>query len=295
MSYQTLIDAAALRELLSSARRAASGLAVIDCRFDLGLPQAGRLLYLSGHIPGARYANLNQDLSAPVTRDSGRHPLPDPATFAATLARLGVRESVQVVAYDSANGAFAARLWWMLRAWGHFEVAVLDGGYPAWTAAGGATAAGEEPEPGPAPPGASVSQPPIEAWPVVDAAQVLALRRDPRRLLVDARAAERYSGSVEPLDTVAGHVPGAANHPFSLNLGADGRFLSAPELRRRWQSLLGDRDPAAVVAMCGSGVTACHNLLSLEIAGLPGAKLYAGSWSEWIRDPRRPIARGAQP
>ena len=142
MSYQTLIDAAALQELLGSAPRAAAGLAIIDCRFDLSSPQASRPLYLSGHIPGARYADLNEDLSAPVTLDSGRHPLPQPAKFAATVARLGVGSGAQVVVYDSANGAFAARLWWMLRAWGHIEVAVLDGGYPAWIAAGGATAAG---------------------------------------------------------------------------------------------------------------------------------------------------------
>jgi thiosulfate/3-mercaptopyruvate sulfurtransferase len=289
VSYQTLIDAPALRELLGSAGRATPGLAIIDCRFDLGQPQAGRLLYVSGHIPGARYADLNEDLSAPITPDSGRHPLPAPAKFAPTLARLGVGPAVQVVAYDSANGAFAARLWWMLRAWGHLEVAVLDGGYPAWTAAGGATAAGEEPDA----PGAGTSgPPPIEAWPVVTTADVVELRRDPGRLLVDARAPERYSGSVEPIDAVAGHVPGAANHPFSLNLASDGRFLPAAELRRRWQSRLGDHEPAAVVAMCGSGVTACHNLLGLEVAGFPGAKLYAGSWSEWIRDPHRPIARG---
>lgn len=289
MSHQTLIDAAALKELLGSGRRATAALAIIDCRFDLGEPQAGRRLYLSGHIPGARYADLNEDLSAPVTPGTGRHPLPHPAKFAATLARLGVGRGVQVVAYDSASGAFAARLWWMLRAWGHLEVAVLDGGYPAWTAAGGATAAGDEPaasDPG-------VRQAPaIEAWPVVTSADVANLRLDPRRLLLDARAPERYAGSVEPIDAVAGHVPGAANHPFSLNLAADGRFLSAAELRRRWQSRLGGHEPAAVVAMCGSGVTACHNLLSLEVAGFPGAKLYAGSWSEWIRDPDRPIARG---
>jgi len=288
VSYQTLIDAAALKELLAGGRPATAGLAIIDCRFDLRQPQAGRRLYLSGHIPGARYADLNEDLSAAVTLSTGRHPLPHPAKFAATLARLGVGGGVQVVAYDADNGALAARLWWMLRAWGHHEVAVLDGGYPAWIAAGGATAAGEEP---PADAGSRQASA-IEAWPVVTTAEVAELRLDPRRLLLDARAPERYAGSVEPIDAVAGHVPGAANHPFSHNLAADGRFLSAEELRRRWQSRLGGHEPGAVVAMCGSGVTACHNLLSLEIAGLSGAKLYAGSWSEWIRDPHRPVARG---
>jgi thiosulfate/3-mercaptopyruvate sulfurtransferase len=288
MSYQTLIDVPALRRWLQDAPTTKSGLALIDCRFDLAKPEAGRTLYLSGHIPGARFADLNQDLSAPVTQDSGRHPLPQPLKFATTLARLGIDEGVQVVAYDAANGAFAARLWWMLRAWGHLEVAVLDGGYPAWTAAGAPTVAGDQPTA----PGNVVRPPRIAAWPVVSATEVADLAGDARRLLVDARAAERYAGSVEPIDPVAGHVPGALNHPFSSNLGSDGRFLSAAELKRRWQSRLGDREAAQLVAMCGSGVTACHNLLALEIAGLPGAKLYAGSWSEWIRDPKRPIAKG---
>jgi thiosulfate/3-mercaptopyruvate sulfurtransferase len=195
-----------------------------------------------------------------------------------------------VVAYDSANGALAARLWWMLRAWGHPEVAVLDGGYPAWTAAGAPTQAGEDAQPAIT---MAEAPPALERWPVATAADVAKLLRDPSRLLVDARAPERYAGSVEPIDPVAGHVPGAENHPFSSNLGGDGRFLSAAELKRRWQARLGGRQPAALVAMCGSGVTACHNLLALEVAGLSGAKLYAGSWSEWIRDPQRPIAKGS--
>jgi thiosulfate/3-mercaptopyruvate sulfurtransferase len=294
LSHQTVIDAATLRQWVevTAPPGANAGLAVIDCRFDLSEPRAGRLLYLAGHIPGARYADLNEDLSGPVTPASGRHPLPRLESFAATLARLGIASGVQVVAYDAANGAFAARLWWMLRAWGHPDVAVLDGGYPAWIAAGGAVAGTESHAPPPAP---NPAAPAIEAWPVVTTAEVGALRTDQRRLLVDARAAERYSGSLEPIDTVGGHIPGAENHPFSSNLAADGRFLSARELRHRWQSRLRDREPSAVVAMCGSGVTACHNLLALEIAGLPGAKLYAGSWSEWIRDSTRPIARGASP
>jgi thiosulfate/3-mercaptopyruvate sulfurtransferase len=286
LRFETLVEADALRELLDGA---AADLAIVDCRFDLLKPDAGRQAYAAGHIPGARYADLNRDLSAPVTAKSGRHPLPDPAEFAATLARLGVRKGVQVIAYDGAGGAFAARLWWMLRAWGHALVAVLDGGYPAWTAAGGATTAGEEPQGGqPAAAGSSMP-PPLAQWPVVSTADVAKLLHDPRQLLVDARAPERFCGAVEPIDAVAGHVPGAENHPFSLNLGADGRFLPPPELRRRWESRLGSRDAAQVVAMCGSGVTACHNLLGLAVAGFTGAKLYAGSWSEWIRDPHRPI------
>jgi thiosulfate/3-mercaptopyruvate sulfurtransferase len=284
-SFETLVEAAALRELLA---KGSSDLVIVDCRFDLLHPDAGRQLYLQAHIPGARYADLNRDLSAPVTATSGRHPLPEPEKFAALLARLGVRQAVQVVVYDSAGGAYAARLWWMLRAWGHTAVAVLDGGYPAWTGAGGATVAGEEP-----PASGPILAPPIAVWPVVSAAEVAALLPDPQQLLVDARAAERFAGSVEPIDAVAGHVPGAVNHPFFMNLGADGRFLPATELRQRWQSRLGSRDPEHLVAMCGSGVTACHNLLALAVAGLTGAKLYAGSWSEWIRDPRRPTATGS--
>jgi thiosulfate/3-mercaptopyruvate sulfurtransferase len=295
MSHQTLIDAPELRRLIEDSQQttahlaATPNLAVIDCRVELSNPQAGRQAYLSGHIPGARYADLNEDLSGRITPESGRHPLPAPAIFAATLGRLGIAADAQVVAYDAANGAFAARLWWMLRAFGHREVAVLDGGYPAWIAAGGAVEAGEA-----MPPSRRVEQPPaIGAWPAVSSADVARLSHDPRRLLVDARAPERYAGSVEPIDAVAGHIPGAVNHPFSQNLDTDGRFLSCAELRRRWQARLAGRDAASVVAMCGSGVTACHNLLALEVAGLPGAKLYAGSWSEWIRDPRRPVARQA--
>jgi thiosulfate/3-mercaptopyruvate sulfurtransferase len=288
-SFETLVEAGTLRELLADG---SADLAVVDCRFDLLHPDAGRQSYSEAHIPTARYADLNRDLSAPVTASSGRHPLPEPAKFAATLARLGVRKGVQVIAYDAAGGAFAARLWWMLRAWGHSAVAVLDGGYPAWTDTAGATAAGEEP-PATAHDVGAIPPPPIAAWPVVSAAEVYNLLRDPRRLLVDARAPERFSGSVEPIDTAGGHVPGAVNHPFSLNLGADGHFLPASELRQRWQARLGTRDPEHLVAMCGSGVTACHNLLALAIAGLTEAKLYAGSWSEWIRDPHRPTARGA--
>jgi thiosulfate/3-mercaptopyruvate sulfurtransferase len=292
VSFETLVEVGSLRELLDSG---GANLAIVDCRFDLMHPTAGRQLYEAAHLPGARYADLNRDLSAPVTPSSGRHPLPDPDKFAATLARLGVRKGVQVIAYDSAGGAFAARLWWMLRAWGHAQVAVLDGGYPAWTAAGGATLAGEEPWGGQPPAGGMSEPPPIAAWPVVTTTEVAELLHDPQRLLVDARAPERYFGSVEPIDSVAGHVPGAENHPFSLNLGADGRFLPAAELRRRWHATLAGRQPEHLVAMCGSGVTACHNLLSLAVAGVTGAKLYAGSWSEWIRDRRRPVAQQGPP
>jgi thiosulfate/3-mercaptopyruvate sulfurtransferase len=281
MEFQTLIGVDSLRELQGEAR-----LAVVDCRFDLLQPQAGRRAFLAGHIPRARYADLNRDLSGPIGAATGRHPLPAAAAFAQRLGQLGIRNDSQVVAYDDASGAFAARAWWMLRWVGHRAVAVLDGGLRAWTARGG------ELETGDAAVCEELFTPRIDAQPVVTTA---AIERDlPHRtaLLVDARAAERFTGGVEPIDPVAGHVPGAVSHPMSLNLDVDGRFLPAAELRRRWQERLAGRDAASVVAMCGSGVTACHNLLGLEVAGLTGAKLYAGSWSEWIRDPRRPVARG---
>jgi thiosulfate/3-mercaptopyruvate sulfurtransferase len=305
MLFKTLIDADSLEELLGNPR-----LAVIDCRFDLLNPDAGRQAYLEAHIPGARYADLNRDLSAPVSAHTGRHPLPAPHTFAARMAELGIGKHTQVVAYDDANGSFAARLWWMLRWLGHGAAAVLDGGFKAWTAGGGelqsgaptghatdralhghsAAAHGHSVDPH-----SHAHEEPLALHPspnvVMSAADLQQALQNPRTLLIDARAQERYAGHAEPIDSVAGHIPGAVNHPFTANLDADSHFLPASELRRRWQELLAGRQPTQVIAMCGSGVTACHNLLSLEIAGLPGAKLYAGSWSEWIRDPHRPVAR----
>ena len=261
--------------------------AVIDCRFDLLHPEAGRRAYLRGHIPEARYADLNRDLSAPVAAGTGRHPLPDPQAFAARLGRLGIGEGTQVIAYDDANASFAARLWWMLRWLGHDAVAVLDGGFKAWTARGGALEAGEAPA-------ARAEQftPRIDHEAVLSTAQVESAVRSAAILLVDARAAERFAGTLEPIDPVAGHIPGAVNHPFTLNVDADGRLLPAAELERIWRQRLAGSPPGKMVAMCGSGVTACHHLLSLEAAGLPGGRLYGGSWSEWIRDPNRPVAKG---
>ena len=286
MVFKTLIDVGALQELLARPR-----LAVIDCRFNLMNPDAGRQAYLQAHIPGARHADLNRDLSAPIGPDTGRHPLPPPEAFAAWLGALGVGDDTQVVAYDEANGSIAARLWWMLRWLGHEAVAVLDGGFKTWIAHGGALESGEtDPE---APERVTRHfTPRIEAGSVVSTPELERALQDSTAVLVDARAPERYAGTVEPIDALAGHIPGAVNHPFTANLGADGRFLPAAELKRRWQERLPGSDPKKLVAMCGSGVTACHNLLSLEAAGLSGGKLYAGSWSEWIRDPRRPIARG---
>jgi thiosulfate/3-mercaptopyruvate sulfurtransferase len=285
MEFQTLIDVDSLRELSAGPR-----LAIVDCRFDLMNPEAGRQAYLRAHIPGARYADLDRDLSAPVGPHTGRHPLPSPEVFAGRLGAIGVGDDTQVIAYDELNGSVAARLWWMLRWLGHDAVAVLDGGLKAWTARAGALESGQpafRPE---------RFTPRIDAnaaaKPVLSTAELEHALRDPKTLLVDARAAERYAGTVEPIDSVAGHIPGAVSHPFTANLGADGRFLSAAELKCRWQERFKNTDAANLVAMCGSGVTACHNLLGLEVAGLKGGKLYAGSWSEWIRDPRRPVARG---
>jgi len=290
MMFKNLIDVDSLQELLGNPR-----LAVVDCRFDLMNPEAGRQAYMRAHIPGARYADLNRDLSSPVGPGTGRHPLPSPEAFAATLESIGIGNHTQVIAYDEANGSFAARLWWMLRWLGHDAVAVLDGGFTAWTAFGGALeSSGPES-------GANVNAdrghagrfiPRVHPNAVVSTAQLEQALRDPKVMLVDARAQNRYAGEVEPIDSVAGHIPGAVNHPFTENLAADNRFLPAAELERRWRERLAGKQPENLIAMCGSGVTACHNLLSLEVAGLTGAKLYGGSWSEWIRDPRRPIARG---
>jgi len=280
MEFHTLIGVDSLQKLLGEPR-----LAVVDCRFDLMNPGAGRQAYLRAHIPDARYADLNRDLSAPIGADTGRHPLPAPETFAAWLGAAGIDNCSLVVAYDDANGSIAARLWWMLRWVGHDAVAVLDGGFKAWAARGGAL------QPGPADFPRKKFTPRVAADTVLSTAEVERALQDPAALLVDARAQERYAGTIEPIDPVAGHIPGAVNHPFTANLDADGHFLPGEEIKRRWQERLSGRQPLQLIVMCGSGVTACHNLLSLEVAGLTGAKLYAGSWSEWIRDPQRPVAR----
>jgi thiosulfate/3-mercaptopyruvate sulfurtransferase len=259
---------------------------VVDCRFELGKPESGERAYAAGHIPHAIYAHLDRDLAAAVTAQTGRHPLPQPEKFAATLAGWGLTPATQVVAYDADNSAYAARLWWLLRWVGHEAVAVLDGGFKAWNAAGLPTST-EAPR---RPAGNFVARPNRDMW--FDAGEVgERVRRDDWRLL-DARAPERFAGTVEPIDPVAGHVAGARNHPFASNLGSDARFLPVQELRRRFeQSQAGVADDHTIV-MCGSGVTACNLLLAMEAAGKRGARLYAGSWSEWIRDPSRPIEKG---
>jgi thiosulfate/3-mercaptopyruvate sulfurtransferase len=280
---RTFIDAEALAALSGDPR-----LRLFDCRFELSRPEAGREQYAAGHLPGARYADLNRDLSAPISATSGRHPLPSPATFAATLRSWGVDRDSRVVAYDDANGAYAARLWWMLRWLGHDEACVLDGGYARWTALGLAVTTAV---PDPAVSGNFTAN--VRPSMTVDAARVLAAARSSASRVLDARGAERFRGDVEPIDSVAGHVPGARNLPFTATVAADGRTLDRNALAQALDYAVAGVGVSGVIAMCGSGVTACRLLLALEHAGLGGAKLYPGSWSEWIRDPRRPVATGA--
>lgn len=280
-TFSTLVDASTV-----AARLADPAWRIVDCRFDLADPAAGRRAWQAGHIPGAIYADLDQDLAAPaVATAGGRHPLPKPDVLAATFGAWGIDSATQVVAYDAAGGAVAGRLWWLLRWMGHESVAVLDGGWSAWIGAGlpvDDRAATARPVRFKGQPG---------HMPVVDAAAVTRGLADNSLLLLDARAAERFQGDVEPLDRVAGHVPGAVNQPLTGNLDADQCFRPAAALQTQYRALLGGRSPASVVCMCGSGVTACHNLLAMEVAGLPGAALYSGSWSDWISDPDRPVAR----
>ncbi len=262
-----------------------AGWFVADCRFELGKPEAGLAAWRAGHIPGAVHVDLERDLSAPVTATTGRHPLPSPAAFAATLGRLGVGNDTRVACYDAGSGAFAARLWWMLRWLGHDAVAVLDGGFAAWTAEGRPVATDAA-----APRRAASFVPRPRPGMVVDAAEVAAALRQ-GDTLVDVRGAERFRGEAEPLDAVAGHVPGAVNLPYLGNLDAAGRFRAPAELAELWRARTGAAAGRAPICMCGSGVTACQGLLALEAAGIPGGRLYAGSWSEWIRDASRPVAR----
>lgn len=276
----------ALRTLVTTAQLAAQLDApewvVFDCRHDLADPQAGRRAFAQSHVPGARFLHLDEDLSAARDGRNGRHPLPDAAAFRALLGRNGVTGRSQVVAYDDAGGAFASRLWWMLRWVGHEAVAVLDGGWQKWLAEGRpvseAATAAQRAEAVPAP---AAEHP-------VDAATVAAALAG-GAVLLDARSPERFRGQGEVLDPVGGHIPGALNRYFRDNLGADGCFRPPEELRAAFLALLGQHQPGEVIHYCGSGVTACHNMLAMELAGLPGSRLYPGSWSEWCADPRRPM------
>ena len=281
MTYKTLVDTETL------AGKLCSDWVLFDCRYVLADPAEGERRYQKGHIPGAQYLHLERDLSGPVTSQSGRHPLPEPQVLAARLKKLGVNNSSQIVAYDDAGGAFAARLWWLLRWLGHPQVAVLDGGINKWNAER-RTLTRELPVPPPA--GDFVAHPDDALW--VGAAHVAQISPHPMARLLDARASSRFRGEQEPIDPVAGHIPGAVNLPYAENVSQDGCFKSPTELRRRFEAALAGVAPAATVCMCGSGVTACHNLLAMEVAGLKGGRLYAGSWSEWIREPHHRVEWG---
>ena len=260
---------------------------VFDVRHELSNPEAGRIAYAAGHIPGATFLHLDDDLSASKTGKNGRHPLPDIDAFASTMARLGVSRQSQVVVYDAQGGMMAGRLWWMLKWIGHDAVAVLDGGWQAWLAAGGLpeTVLSVRHTPGDL-------QRTRSNFSVVNAEQVLANLSTKQRLVVDARGDDRFRGENETMDPVGGHIPGARNRPFRSNLTTGDKFKSPETLREEWLIALEGYEPSQMIAQCGSGVTACHNLLAMEIAGLSGAVLYAGSWSEWCADSSRPVAKG---
>lgn len=282
-SDHLLIDAAKLSEHIAD-----PDWATIDCRFALTDPDWGRARYDEGHIPSARYAHLDDDLSSPIGPGTGRHPLPDPALLCRKLGAWGIDASTRVVVYDDVGGGFAVRLWWLLRWLGHDKAAVLDGGLPAWIATGGqltTTVPQTDQRP-------FTGEPNDDIW--LTTADVEANLNTHRFQLVDARAAERFRGDIEPIDPVAGHIPGAMNLPLTGNLGDDGRFLPPSTLRQRFTATLGDRQPDTVVHSCGSGVNACHNLFAMELAELPGSRIYAGSWSEWIRSPERPVVTGSR-
>ena len=276
--FTTLIAAADLAALDATSVR------LFDCRFDLGDPHAGEGRFAAGHIPGAEYLHLDRHLAGPVTPGrTGRHPLPERDAFRQLLRARGVQEDTQIVAYDDAGGMFAARLWWMARWAGHAAVAVLDGGYQAWAAGvrDDADARGTPPLPG-----HTASPEPVP----VTMAEVRDSLHDRSRVLVDARAPDRFDGANETIDPTGGHIPRAVNAPFTDNLAADGRFAAPTALRRRFETLLGDGFARPVVCYCGSGVTAAHNILAMVHAGLPEPGLYAGSWSEWITDSDNPVA-----
>jgi thiosulfate/3-mercaptopyruvate sulfurtransferase len=302
MNYTTLISAEQLHALMAEGPPAVQ-LRVFDCSFDLMQPHAGHQHYLASHIPGAVYANLETALSArhgmpgahgvitatgaDAPASGGRHPLPNREKFAIWLSSVGFANDMQAVVYDRNGANYCGRLWWMLKWAGHRNVAVLDGGLQAWQAAGGAVNSGEEP----AHFQTSFKLAPAQAQ-LVNAQTILSQLEHPTMTLIDGRAPARFRGEVEPLDPVAGHIPGALNRPFSENLAPDGKFKPAAQLKAEFEVLLGGRDPASVVHHCGSGVSALPNLLAMEVAGLGRSALYAGSWSDWCSERSRPVARG---
>ncbi|MFV1998055.1 MAG: sulfurtransferase [Acidiferrobacterales bacterium] len=281
MVYTTVISAEDLNDHIDD-----DNWVVVDCRFTLTAPDAGRSLYEESHIPRARYLHLDDDLAAPVTEKTGRHPLPDPDVLARKLGALGIDNNTQVVAYDDTFGAMASRLWWLLRWLGHGKVALLDGGLPAWVR--------KKMPMTPDTPAFSQREfiPALRTEMVIDMPAMESVVTSGDNVIIDARAEERFTGEVEPLDKVAGHIPGAINLPFEDNLDIDGTFMSKHEMVGLYGNILGEKEASRVVMMCGSGVTACHNLIAMEIAGLKGARLYAGSWSEWITDSSHLIATG---
>jgi len=279
MTRKILYSAADLRSAQEN-----SECIIFDCRFDLKNPGAGFNGYLEAHIPGAVYAHLDDDLSSPVTASSGRHPLPVADQFAAFLARSGWCPGKLLVAYDDAGGTIAVRLWWLMKYFGHDCAALLDGGIGAWSDTG------FELENGPA---GTTSVPAVSLSPrenlVLSTGDIIEGLANEKIVLADARARERFAGEIEPIDTVAGHIPGSVNYPLSENLTSSGAFRPAEELRPGIETLIGNHATQDLVHLCGSGVTACHNIFAAELAGLEGSKLYVGSWSEWIRDPSRPV------
>jgi thiosulfate/3-mercaptopyruvate sulfurtransferase len=283
--FTTLISPAQLLALQHDHARAM----VFDCSFDLTNPAAGEAQYRQAHIPGAVYANLDRDLSAkgaPDAASGGRHPLPDREKFATWLSAVGFANDMQAVVYDRNGNNYCGRLWWMLKWAGHDAVAILDGGLQGWQQAGGEVTARAEP---------SHFQSNFELKaPLRELADSDAVLRrlGSGQTLVDARATPRFKGEVEPLDPVAGHIPGALNRPFAQNMDAEGRFKPAAQLRAEFEQLLAGRDPASVVHHCGSGVSAVPNLVAMELAGFAPTALYAGSWSEWCGDPQRPVEKG---
>lgn len=259
---------------------------VIDCRFELTDKEWGAEEYAALHIPGAVYAHLEKDICGPITPTSGRHPLPEPDVFLSAMRRLGINHNSQVVVYDATGGGMAGRLWWQLKFYGHNKVALLDGGLPKWLSEGRDTKEGVETNPN-----GDFTGKPNNAM-VVTTDEVKAMLGSKTIALIDARAPERFRGEVEPIDTLAGRIPGAINRFYNDNLDKTGQFLPAESLKTAFETLLNGHKPQEAVAYCGSGTTACHNLVAMANAGLPIPRLYVGSWSEWIRDPSNPVGRG---
>ena len=281
MSYTTIISAQQLKEIINN-----DNVRVIDCRFSLKDPQGGLKCYQSGHLPNAQFADMDTQLSSAMTETSGRHPLPDVDVFIDQLKQWGINNDTQVIAYDDISGAFAARLWWMMRWLGHDKVAVLDGGMKQWTDAGyELTQDNVE-----FPKGDFMGAAKME-W-LADIDSVQREIAENKMILIDARAADRFTGKDQNTDPVPGHIPGACNLPFAGNLTKEGLFESPENIKQRYANVLQNQPLTNVTNMCGSGVTACHNLLALEIAGFAPTKIFIGSWSQWIRDPSRPVATG---